>query len=188
MLEAIREFFASMSYTEIIGQIIGFFGTAAFFVSYQKRRQQDIIFWQIIGISLFVVHFFTLGAYTGAFMNILGLIRAVVYYYREGGKKWAKSKLWFCVLMISYIAVGIVTWEDMFSVLPLAAMCLSTLGFEATNVLAFRLYNFPCSPMWLVYNIHNGSVSGTVTECFTMTSMIIALVRYYVFKSKSDKK
>jgi len=180
MITAITEYFSDMTFIDIIGQIIGFFGTAAFFISYQQKEQKQIVFFQIIGISMFVVHFFMLGAYTGAILNVFGVVRAVIYYNND--KKWAQSKLWFYGLIIVYTVVGILTWEDWFSVLPIIAMILSTFAFMQTNALRFRLLNFPCSPMWLIYNLHHFSISGSITECFTMTSMIIGFFRYYILK------
>lgn len=177
----IIEYFTTMTPLETVGQIIGFIGTTAFFISYQQKAQKRIIFYQIIGISMFVIHFFMLKAYTGAVLNVLGVIRAVVYYNAD--KKWAQSKLWFYGLLLTYMIAGIFIWEDWFSILPIFAMILSTFAFITDNPLRFRILNFPCSPIWLIYNIHHHSISGSITECFTMTSMIIAFFRYYVIKS-----
>lgn len=182
MIDKIIAYFTAMTPLDTVGQIIGFIGTTAFFISYQQREQRRIIFYQIIGISMFVTHFFMLKAYTGAVLNVLGVIRAVVYYNAD--KKWAKTKLWFYGLLTAYIVAGILIWEDWFSLLPILAMVLSTFAFVTENALRFRLLNFPCSPMWMTYNIHHYSISGTITECFTMTSMIIAFFRYYIIKKK----
>lgn len=45
-------------------------------------------------------------------------------------------------------------------------MLLSTLAYEQKQPRRFRRLMFPCSPLWMVYNIHSGSVSGVVTEAF----------------------
>ena len=85
------EYFTHMTPVETVGQAIGFIGMAMLFISFQQKENKKIYFWQIIGVSLFTVHFAMLGAYTGALLNILGVLRAVVFYNSE--KKWAQSKL-----------------------------------------------------------------------------------------------
>ena len=63
-----------------------------------------------------------------------------------------------------FTAAAVLTWESAFSLLPTAAMLLSTLAYEQKQPRRFRRLMFPCSPLWMVYNIHSGSVSGVVTR------------------------
>lgn len=180
------EYFTHMTPVETVGQVIGFIGMAMLFISFQQKENKKIYFWQIIGVSLFTVHFAMLGAYTGALLNILGVLRAVVFYNSE--KKWAQSKLWVYGLLAAYVVVGILIWEDRYSLLPILAMVLSTFAFTADTPFHFRLLSFPCSPMWLTYNIHHFSISGSIAECCSMTSMIIAFIRCDLMKAIHERK
>lgn len=141
---------------------------------------------QIFGISTFTIHFFMLGAFSGAAMNLVGVLRAVVIYF--SGKKWADSRIWYYFFMASYIVLGIAAWEDIFSVLPIIAMVLSTYAFYLPDETKLRLFTFPSSPCWLIYNIRHASVSGSITEYFNMISLIIAMTRYDLPKLKAKLK
>ena len=170
----------------ILAQAIGCIGTVLFFISYQQKKKKNIMLFQIFGITMFTIHFFMLEAYSGFAMNLLGIIRAVVIYF--SGRKWADSRVWYYGFMVSYVVLGIAVWEDWFSILPIIAMILSTYAFYLTDETKLRLLTFPCSPSWLIYNVHHGSISGTITECFTMTSLIIAMIRYDLPKLKAKLK
>lgn len=109
-------------------------------------------------------------------MNLLGIGRALLYAYTE--QKGLHVR-WLCPLLCAvFTAAAVLTWESAFSLLPTAAMLLSTLAYEQKQPRRFRRLMFPCSPLWMVYNIHSGSVSGVVTEAFAMLSLGVAMWRY----------
>ena len=161
---------------ELAAQIVGFCGTAGLFISYQQNTKNRILLFQILGITMFTLHFFLLSAWSGCMMNLLGIGRALLYAYTE--QKGLHIR-WLCPLLCAvFTAAAVLTWESAFSLLPTAAMLLSTLAYEQKQPRRFRRLMFPCSPLWMVYNIHFGSVSGVVTEAFAMLSLGVAMWRY----------
>ena len=66
-------------------------------------------------------------------------------------------------------------------------MVLSTVSNWMKREKLIRLITFPSSPCWLIYNAFSGSLAGVVTECFIMTSLVIAVVRYDIL-NKGIKK
>ena len=54
---------------ELAAQIVGFCGTAGLFISYQQNTKNRILLFQIIGITMFTLHFFLLSAWSGCMMN-----------------------------------------------------------------------------------------------------------------------
>ena len=133
---------------ELAAQIVGFCGTAGLFISYQQNTKNRILLFQILGITMFTLHFFLLSAWSGCMMNLLGIGRALLYAYTE--QKGLHVR-WLCPLLCAY---------------------------EQKQPRRFRRLMFPCSPLWMVYNIHSGSVSGVVTEAFAMLSLGVAMWRY----------
>ena len=148
---------------ELAAQIVGFCGTAG-------NTKNRILLFQILGITMFTLHFFLLSAWSGCIMNLLGIGRALLYAYTE--QKGLHIR-WLCPLLCAvFTAAAVLTWESAFS------MLLSTLAYEQKQPRRFRRLMFPCSPLWMVYNIHSGSVSGVVTEAFAMLSLGVAMWRY----------
>lgn len=170
---------------DIVAQIIGFGGAALNTLSFQQKKRKGIITLQIFAAILFIIHFILLGAYTGAAMNFVSLVRSVVFINND--KKWAKSPAWLVFFVIVSIIASAYTWVDWASVLPATAMILTTVSYWLKSERKIRFVTFPSSPCWLIYDFITGSVSGVITEIFVMSSLIIAIIRYDIKKEKKVK-
>lgn len=168
-----------------IAQAVGFGGAALNCISFQQNKRSRIIGVQIFAAIMFIIHFIMLGAYTGAALNFIGLLRSIVFYNSD--KKWAKSPVWLVVFIIISAVSSILTWKEWYSILPATAMILTTISYWMKDETKIRLITFPSSPCWLIYNVFEKSVAGIVTECIVMTSLIIAIVRYDILKKKKVK-
>ncbi len=168
-----------------IVQAVGFVGMAFAFISFQNNNIKKLLFFQTLAALSFAIHFSLLGAFTGAVMNILGASRNIIFANRE--KKWANNKLWMYFFILLYTVLGIFTWKDYFSILPIIAMTLATVAFWIPNPKATRFIVLPSSPCWLIYNIFNKSIAGSLTEIFVSTSLIIAIVRFDILKRKDGR-
>ena len=176
----------------VVAQIIGFGGAGLNFLSFQQSKRRNIIGVQIGAAVLFIIHFILLGldgdgeAFSGAALNFIGLLRSIVFINNH--KKWAKSPVWLVVFIVISTVAAVLTWEAWYSLLPSAAMILTTVSYWLKNETKIRLVTFPSSPCWLIYNVIVGSVAGIVTECFVMLSLIIAIVRYDILKKEKRVK
>lgn len=163
-----------------IAQAVGIVGLTFAVISFQKNSNKGILFFQVLAELTFFVHFTLLGAYTGAYMNLIGAVRNLVFYNRE--KRWAQSKNWVFVFIAVYVIIGILTWKNEFSILPIIAMTLSSIALWIKNPKFTRLIVLPSSPCWLIYNIESSSIAGVLTESFVLSSLIIAIIRFDVWK------
>ena len=182
MIDIIQNFFGENTPAQCVGLV----GTALMFISYQQKTQKKIMLFQIFGITFFCVHFFMLDALTGCALNLLGVARAAVYYHRD--KEWARSKLWIAAFCAAFVIAIAFTWEGWISLFPLAAMILSTFSLYITNTRLVRFLTFPCSPLWMTYNLIKGSAAGALTETLVMCSIIAAIIRYDILKKSENNK
>ena len=83
---------------ETVAQIVGFGGAALNGLSFQQKKRKGIIGVQIGAAVLFIIHYILLGAYTGAALNFIGLLRSIVFINND--KKWAKSPVWLGVSVV----------------------------------------------------------------------------------------
>ena len=168
-----------------VAQLIGFCGMAGNFIAFQQTKRRNILLVQIISALLFILHYVLLGQYTGAALNFIGFCRSIVFI--NNGKKWAQSKVWLYIFIALCCIAGAVTWSGPFSILPPVAMILSTVANWMKSETKIRLITFPSSPCWLVYNITAHSAAGVITECVTMTSLLISIVRYDILHKGAKK-
>lgn len=172
-----------MSPLFIAAQICGVGGMIGLFLSFQAKTTQKICFAQSIACIFFVAQFSLLGAWTGAALNGLSLVRNLVY--ANSDKKWASGIYWPIGFSLINIAFVIFTWADGFSLLPAIAMVISNFALHMKNAQIARAVNFPASPLWLVYDVHTGAYMGIITEVFVMSSILLGLWRYKKDKTKN---
>jgi hypothetical protein len=162
-------------------QGLGLVGMVMTIISFQQNTNKRILGFQIIGTVLWCAHYFALGAYTGAALNFLGLLRNLVFFFRP--KKWASSQLWLYFFCALYIAAGVMTYETYTSLLVTAAAILSTIAFYLINPKLTRRVSLASSSGWMAYNVISFSIAGVVAEILTITSIFVAMFKFD-FKKK----
>lgn len=167
-----------------IAQAVGFVGMIMAFISFQKSNREGIILFQIMASFIFTLHFTLLGTitndYTGAVMNVLGVIRNIIFLHRE--KSWANNKAWLYIFLLFFIVSGIITYRNIFSLFPVLGMCIASVALWMRNSKHTRFIVIFASPCWLIYNIVNHSIPGVLTESFVLISLTISIIRYDLLK------
>lgn len=74
---------------DILTQVIGFAGMGLCISSFACKRSNWIVFLQVVGNGLFIVHFLTLGAYSGCINIAIAVCSNIVLLFFMNGKKWA---------------------------------------------------------------------------------------------------
>lgn len=168
----------------ILIQVVGI--AAMFFsvFSFQMNKHKQIMMMQIAATALFGVQYFLLGAYTGMAMDIVGVIRGIVFYNRD--KRWASSNIWIVVFMVIFAVSGLFTWQGKESLLMILAMMLNTVSFSCTKPKLVRSTILLSSPMILIYNILTGSIGGIINEICVEISSVAGLLRFDIGKGKTE--
>lgn len=171
---------------DVLTQVIGVIAMIAFALSYQMKTQRNIVLFQLTGGAIFAVHYLMLGSLTGFCLNLVGAMRCAVYSQR--GKKWADSVIWVIFFGLLAVGVSFVTRETFWDYLPAMAMVLSGVALYITNVKMIRILSLLVSPMWLVYSVVQSSLGSFLNEIFTLTSVIVAMIRLDFRKKPKDQE
>lgn len=174
-----------MEPTEIAAQIIGIVAMAMNCLSYQQKRQNAVLALQLCGSALFVVNFFLLGAFAGALLNAIAILRAVVFMKKD--KLHTNHPAWLIGLiaayLLSYILVFTVFGKEanalnlIVEMLPVIGMTLMTVAFRYQSATMTRRFGMINSPLWLVYNIFSFSIGAICCESLNIASIIIGILR-----------
>jgi len=159
----------------ILAQIIGFFGTVCIFTSYQAKTTKKICLIQALAGVFFFLQFMVLGAYTGAVLNLLSLVRSLVY---GSGKKWVQHPLCPIIFALLNAAVTAIFWQGWADLLPCCAIIIACFSLVLKNAQAARALSLPASPLWLAYDIYTGAYINIVNEVLVIISILSALIRY----------
>ena len=163
--------------SELAIQAIGFVGVAFFIASYQIKSNRALFLCQMIGCLIFCIQFFIMGAYTGAVSLIINIIRNLLL-LKIKDWKWVGSKVTMCVILAMLVAMTVYTWDGAISLLPLASVGATTIGYWTNNAQKIRLSQFIGSPCVLVYDILIRSWGGVLSETITLVSIIVSVIRF----------
>ena len=170
---------------EIIAQIIGFAGLAMNCLSYQAKTKKKLIVIQLFGALFFVLHFGLLGAVMGCMLNTVAVLRSLLFANSE--KTNANHPAWLALFIAIYVGSYVMTFTVfgesptlpnlLLQILPPVGMTFSTISFRTKNAATVRKLCLFCSPLWLIYNVFNFSISGILTETISIISIITGIIR-----------
>lgn len=177
-----------------IAQAISIVAMAMNIISYQGKKQKTIFLFQLMGASLFSVSYFMLGAATGAVLNIMAIVRALVFLNK--GRLKADSPICFWLFTASFIGSYILTFtlfgkeasvpNLIIELLPVAGMVITTVSFQRKDAKSVRLFGAVNSPLWLTYNAISGSLGGFCCELISLASIVIGFLRFDANKVTKD--
>ena len=176
---------------ELIAQIIGIVAMIVNWLSYQQKKQLNLILFQLVGSGLFFLNFLLLGIadgvfYIGTIMNALGVFRSVVF----ANKKTFRSDnpVWILIFSAFYVTAYVLTFavfgteakpENLITeFIPVIAMIAGTLAVYMKESSSARKLSLISSPSWLVYDISAGSIGGTIGEILNLFSIFIGMFRH----------
>ncbi len=172
--------------TFIIAQIVGGFGLLFAVISFQQNTRKRILRFQMVAATFFSVHMYLLGAMTGMVVNIVGIVRNILFYKTQGKGTQSRALLYFLIAL--YVIASAATYKNIFSIFPAMAVILQTVGLWMKNPKKIRRILIFATPCWFTYNFFNMSIAGMMTDVLSATSLIAAMLRYDypIFKKKQE--
>ena len=185
---------------DIFVQSLGFIAIAMNLIAVQFNTHGKIMLFKSLGSLLFAFQYLLLGAFAGMAMDLIGTIRNVIFTLNV---KNNRSNKW-CIVLFAIITLAfgvstiILTWDTTLvtvsrwsnnadvilflaiaiSITSIVAKLLTTIayGFKSPHVI--RMTNIPSCACWIAYNFTVFSIAGIVNEIMTITSIVIAEIRF----------
>jgi hypothetical protein len=115
-------------------------------------------------------------------MNAIGCIRNLIF---TSQVKKGKSTVWSgLIFIVIFIVFGIATFAGTKSVTVIIAKVMSTVAYGNKNTTVIRAVSFLTHICYLFYNISIFSLAGALSDAFLLVSLIIAIIRFDVCRSK----
>ncbi len=176
---------AGMDMLTLIAQIFGIVGMGTVCVMYLGRKRKTILLAKFTGDVLWFVHYFLIGAYSGAALNLVGLGRETVFLNK--GKKWASHIFWLYFFLGITITSCLITWEGPVSLLPMIGSCCAVVSFWCTKPLHIRLLGFPAQTLWLIYGALPSHLSVQTVICNSFSLVAIGVGLYHDWQEERRK-
>ena len=169
----------------ILWQAVGYVAMITIILSFQIKKQNAVIAVQAAAQLLFVIHYTMIGSFSGAVLNFIAVVRALLLL---SGNRYLKSDISKYIVMAVFLLSPALVYKSFIDFLPGVAMMINTYCIWSNDGKKLRISQAAVvSPLWIVYNVINNSPPGVLTEIFNMTSSIIFLVRTRSRKEKPIK-
>lgn len=171
------------AHLNLIAQLLGFIAMGIAIAMYQFKKHRTILILMSLCSLVWSLHFLCLGLYTPVGMNMINVLRGVVYSFRD--RKWAQNIIIPAVFIVLCAGSVVLTWDSMWSILPFIASIFATVANWQKNTRLLKYLSVPVCVCWFAYNIANGSIAGTLNEAFALLSIAFYLIRTRKEKSEA---
>ena len=159
-------------------QLIGVLAFCVWILSYYRKEVRDILIFQSASNALYFIHYLLLGALSGAYLSVIGILRNIFFLIFKKSKKIVGF-----VFIIAYILITIVFYEGLHSLIPMFAGSIYIIYMLKDEKLSLIKGELACKILWITYNIFVHSYSGIITETILLVSCVVQII-----KIKSTKK
>lgn len=160
----------------ILAQICGVITLILTVISVQFKTKEKIVMCFIWANLVVAIQYFLLGAITGAIISIINAIRCIVFYFYK--KKDRKPSI-IVLIIFEIVAVisGIISWQNMWSLIPIIVTIIYTYGLWQDDITIVRITTGIAGFGWTIYNIVVRAYIGALQEIAQLISSIISLYR-----------
>ena len=171
---------------QIIIRLFGIIGLILCIIPFQFKKHKHIVLCKMVSEVSFAMQYFLLGAYTGAWIDLVSGLRNFLF-YKFVEKKWSTLPVIIVFAMV-VIVLGVTTWDGMISLLPIMAKLLTTVSYGMKNEKLLRLITLPSCLFWISYNIIIGTWEGAIADGLALVSILIAMYKFDAKGRKTKEK
>lgn len=162
----------------LVAQICGFINFVTYGISIWMKKKKDILLLSIICNLADIIQYLCLGAYTACSINVISLIRNVLF-------RCKCNKVFFVVVISLYLVCGVLTFDGCFSALSILIVIIQTMLVYQEKEQYIRLGAVFIILYWAVYDFIYGAYVAVICDGITFISNVLS-VRYYDKKPSSQ--
>lgn len=161
-----------------IAFVVGIVAVIFYLLGYLQKKRNRIILFNVTSRVLYIIQYIILGAFEGAVLDVAGTVSSVVAQKKEAPFIKKHIKLAIVVVNLFIVAMGLVTYKNLYSILPVIGVVLHTGAFWLDNEKTIRRVSFLGCPFWLLYNFISGAYGSCIGDILSMVSIGVAMYRY----------
>ncbi len=170
---------------QIIIRVLGIIGLILCIIPFQFKKHKGIVLCKMVSELAFACQYFLMGAYTGAWMDLISGSRNFLFYKLVKDKK---STLPVIIIFSCFVTVvGILSWDGAISILPIAAKIITTVAYGMKNERILRYITMPSCVLWITYNILVGGWEAMIADALSLISILIAIYKFDIKAKKAEE-
>ena len=147
-----------LTYINLV-QALGFLAFLISLYAFSRTSDQHLRIGQAVQSFILALHFYLLGSSSAAVVSFLSGIRNYISLHKN-----AKNAA--VLFMVIYVAVGIYTYEELVSILPVISALLGTTAVFYLSGIKMRLVMMLSTTLWIIHNAVFVSVGPLLMELF----------------------
>jgi len=164
--------------TYVLSQIFTIVMYILLATTYYLKNRKQILILNFLGIAANTVAYILLNAWTGLTMNIVALVRNIIFVIdeKENENKQTitmKDVIILAALYIISITFAVFTYDGFFSLFSVFATMLYTYSVWQKKTKVYKILGIPTCMLWILYNIYIMSIFGIVLESVLLICSII---------------
>ena len=167
----------------ILAQIFGMLGATAMIISSWQKERKRIFFFLLFDNIFYFIQYVLLNAYTGAYTNIIGLIRLYLF-NKKGKNNFFKKNYVLYIIILLYILIGVLTYENYSSIFPVISSVIYAIVLWQDNPKYIRIGTSIMLFMWCLYNLLVHAYVGALSEGVMFISSILGIIKIDILKNK----
>ena len=171
---------------DIIGQTLGIVATVITFLSYQVNTKKAILILLSLATVSMCISYLLLGAMSGFALNIVCLVRNIVFYFQKKGSRFYLPSA--ILITAAMIFMGALSWQGAVSLLPIVALAANTVFISIGKPQLLRKSLLATCTLMIIYNVIVFSIGGIMNEAVAIVSAIIGILRYKNDKDSENEK
>ena len=169
---------------EIVGQIFGVLGAIITFFMYQVNKKRLLLVIQTTACACICLSYFFLGATSGFALNIICIIRNLVFCIEKESRVF--NGVLVAVFVVALGIFGAVSWQGWLSLLIIVALMTNTVFTRFAAPQALRKSILLTSGLILIYNIFVFSIGGILNESIAIVSSVVGIIRFWQEEKKEE--
>lgn len=170
---------------KILIRILGIVGLVLCVIPFQFKKHKHIVLCKMASEVSFAIQYFLLGAFTGAWLDLISGLRNFLFY------KFVKYKRSTTPVILAFgtlvVILGAVSWEGPTSLLPIGAKLITTVSYGMKNERLLRYITLPSCILWIIYNVFFGSWEGAISDSLSLISILIAIYKFDIRGGKKEE-
>lgn len=168
-----------------IAFIVGITAVTIYLLGYQQKIRKRIILFNATSRVLYILQYILLGAFEGAVLDTAGIISSVLAGKKDLPIIKKHFKLFVIGVNLMIVLLGLTTYKNIYSLLPIGGVLLHTSAFWITDEKRIRQVSLLGCPFWLVYDIISGAYGSAIGDALSIFSLLIAMVRYDILPKET---
>ena len=160
-------------------QLIGLLAFCMLVLSFYKKEPKKILLFQATANFAYSIHYFLLGAISGAYISIISILRNILLLIAKKNKTLAAI-----FIATLYLIVTVLFYENLYSILPMIANSIYIVAILKDSKLSLLKAQLIGSVLWFTYGFAVSSYVEMFAQVVLAISSIIQIKK--INNSKKD--